>query len=107
MRRGGFQIAARFADGTFEGKQAGSWRLLDERVQVAPSQTDPTLMFVQHNLSGSVCPTPGANSWTIEWTAPDTPAAVQFNIAGNATNDDASALGDFIYLETLRSVPPN
>jgi hypothetical protein len=106
MRRGGFEIAARFASGRRRGTQAGSWRLLDERVQLVPSQKHPSLLFVQHNTAGSVARTPGANSWTIEWTAP-TPAAgpVQFNVAGNATNDDASALGDYIYLKALRSSP--
>ncbi len=106
MRRGGFEIAARFASGPLKGKQAGAWRLLDERVQLVPSQKDPSLQFVQHNTLGSRAPTAGANSWTIEWTAP-IPAAgpVQFNVAGNATNDDASPLGDYIYLKALRSGP--
>jgi hypothetical protein len=106
MQRGGFEIAARFATGTLEGQQAGRWRTLDERVQIIASRSDPTLLFAQHNVSGSVSPARGTNSWIVEWIAPDRPAAeVQFNAAGNATNDDASALGDFVYLNMLRSTP--
>jgi hypothetical protein len=30
---------------------------------------------------------------------------VQFNVAANASNNDDSALGDYIYLKMLRSSP--
>ena len=106
MKRGGFEIAARFATGHERGRQAGSWRPLDARVQLIHSQADPALEFVQHNLAGSHAPTKGANSWTLEWTAPAAAGApVQFNVAGNATNDDDSPLGDYIYLQEVRSNP--
>ena len=105
MKRGGFEIAARFAAGRQKAKQAGAWNLLDQRVQRLPSQIDPSLEFVQHTLAGSRSLEPGTNAWTIEWKAPATGGPVQFNVAGNATNDDDSALGDFIYLKTLRSHP--
>ena len=104
MTRGGFEIAARFAGGRAKAKQAGAWRLLDQRAQLIPSQIDPSLRFVQHTLAGSKAMNPGVNAWTIDWTAP--PASdgpIQFNVAGNASNEDDSALGDFIYLKTLRS----
>jgi len=103
MKRGGFEIAARFASGRQKGRQAGAWRLLDQRVQRIPSKLDPSLEFVQHTLAGSRAVRPGFNAWTIEWTAPARGAPVQFNVAGNATNDDDSALGDFIYLKMARS----
>ena|SRR5437588_833152 len=106
MERSGFEIAARFASGKLRGTQAGSWRLLDNRVQMIPSQVDPALRFVQHNLAGSKPPAVGRNSWIVEWTAPSPPAGiVQFNVAGNATNNDDSPLGDFIYTKTVRSRP--
>ena len=106
MQRGGFQMSARFASGEQKGKAAGSWRLLDQRVQMIPSQVEPWLQFVQHTAAGTVTPTPGAIRWTIEWIAPPVAAGpVQFNAAGNASNDDASPLGDDIYLKALRSVP--
>jgi hypothetical protein len=105
LRRGGFEIAARFASGKLKGRQAGRWRALDARVQLIASQIDPALTFVQHNLLGSRAPGDGVNSWTVEWTAPIPAGPVQFNIAGNATNEDDSALGDFIYVKAVRSVP--
>jgi hypothetical protein len=51
-------------------------------------------------------PATGANAWTIEWTAPSPAAApVQFNVAANASNNDDSPLGDYIYLKSARTVP--
>jgi len=106
MRRGGFEIAARFASGKQKGKQAGVWKPLDARVQLIPGAVDKVLTFVQHNLAGSRVATTGANSWTIDWTAPEAPLApVQFNVAANASNNDDSPLGDYIYVKMVRSMP--
>jgi len=106
VRRAGFEISARFASGRQKGRQAGSWRVLDGRAQLIPGAVDRALTFVQHNLTGSRTSAPGSNSWTIEWTAPS-PAAgpVLFNVAANASNNDDSPLGDYIYLKSARSVP--
>jgi len=106
LRRGGFEIAARFASGRQRGKQAGTWKPLDARVQLIPGAVDQALTFVQHNLAGSLTPTRGSNTWTIAWTAPSPASApVQFNAAGNASNNDDSPLGDYIYLTSARTVP--
>ena len=112
LRRGGFEIAARFASGKLKGRQAGRWKPLDDRVQLIPGATDKTLTFVQHTLAGSRTPAPGSNRWTIEWQAPQTAAGpgapgniVQFNVAANAANNDDSALGDYIYVKAVRSAP--
>ena len=106
MRRGGFEIGARFASGKQRGRQAGSWKLTDARTQLIPGAVDKALTFVQHNLAGSRAAAAGANTWIIEWTAPVSPSApVQFNAAANASNNDDSPLGDYIYLKTARSVP--
>jgi len=106
VRRAGFEIAARFASGRLKGRQAGSWRVLDARAQLVPGAVDRALTFVQHNLAGSRTTTPGSNTWTIEWTAPSPVSApVQFNVAANASNNDDSPLGDYIYLRSARSVP--
>jgi len=106
LRRGGLEIAARFASGKQKGRQAGSWRLLDARAQLIPGAVDKALTFVQHNQTGSRTAVAGSNSWTIEWTAPSAPSgAVQFNVAANASNNDDSPLGDFIYLTSARAVP--
>ena len=106
VRRAGFEISARFASGRWRGRQAGSWRVLDGRAQLIPGAVDKALTFVQHNLAGSRTSTPGSNIWTIEWTAPSPAAApIQFNVAANASNNDDSPLGDYIYLKAARSVP--
>jgi hypothetical protein len=107
MRRGGFEIASRFAGGKQNGKQAGSWKVPDARLQLIPGAVDKSLTFVQHNLQGSRTATPGSNTWTIEWTAPSpapgSGSTVQFNVAANASNNDDSALGDYIYVKAVRS----
>ena len=106
MKRAGFEMSARFGTGEHKAKQAGSWRSLDQRAQVVASQTDPSVQFVQHTTAGTLAPSRGANKWSVEWTAPDELAGpVQFNLAANASNDDASPLGDFIYLKQLSCTP--
>ena len=105
LRRGGFEIAARFLNGKLKGKQAGGWRPLDAREQLIPGAVDKALTFVQHNLAGSRVPATGANTWTVEWTAPPAGGPVQFNVAANASNNDDSPLGDYIYLKSARSTP--
>ena len=106
LRRGGFEIAVRVAGGKLKGRQAGSWQLRDARAQLIPGAVDTALTFVQHNQIGSRAVTPGANTWTIEWTAPAAlTGAVQFNVAANASNNDDSPLGDFIYVKAVRSSP--
>jgi hypothetical protein len=106
LRRGGFEIAARFGSGPHKGRQAGGWKPMDARVQLIPGAVDKALTFVQHNLTGSRVSETGVNTWTVEWTAPPAPAAaVQFNVAANASNNDDSPLGDYIYLKTVKSQP--
>lgn len=107
MRSGGFQVAARFASGAQRGRQAGGWRLLDDRVQLVRSADDRDVLFAEHTAPGSTLSGPGANVWILEWTAPDgATAPVAFSVAGNAADDDASPLGDYIYLETVQADPP-
>jgi len=106
LRRGGFEIAARFASGKQKGKQAGVWKPRDARVQLIPGAVDKVLTFVQHNLAGSRVPATGANTWTVDWIAPDAPSApVQFNVAANASNNDDSPLGDYIYVKAAKTTP--
>jgi Reeler domain len=106
LRRGGFEIAARFAGGKQKGRQAGSWQLRDTRAQLIPGAVDKALTFVQHTQAGSRAAERGANAWTIEWTAPDAShGAVQFNVAANASNNDDSPLGDYIYTRVVRTAP--
>jgi Reeler domain len=98
IERGGFEIVARFPAGSQKGKQAGTWALPPgSLLQTVKSQTDPSLTFVQHTIAGSATTTPGTIRWTMTWRAPDSSEPVQFNVAANASNDDASPIGDFIY----------
>ncbi len=104
LKRGGFEIAARFQTGPRRGQQAGLWRALDRRVQLQASK-DGRLQFAQHTTVGTMAQPRGALRWALEWTAPvAAPAPVQFNVAGNASNDDASPLGDFVYVVEIASV---
>jgi hypothetical protein len=104
--RGGFEISARFAAGASKGRQAGTWTVPgDGRVQSITSQDDPSLVFLQHTVAGTSTKTPGTISWTLRWTAPASGEAVQFNVAANAANDDASPLGDSIYTAEQASKP--
>ena len=90
--------------GRKKGRQAGVWQLRDARAQLIPGAVDKALTFVQHNQIGSRAAAPGANTWTIDWTAPAASAgSVQFNVAANASNNDDSPLGDYIYVKAVRS----
>lgn len=40
-------------------------------------------------------------SWTLQWTAPDTPGPVVLHLSANAANDDGSPLGDRIHYRML------
>jgi hypothetical protein len=105
LKRGGFEISARFAQGSRRGRQAGAWRTLDARVQLQSSK-DGRVQFAQHTTSGTLAQSRGTLSWTLEWSAPDAARVpVQFNVAGNASNDDASPLGDFIYVAERLAAP--
>lgn len=105
LERGGFEIVARFGAGPEKGKQAGTWTVpAGGLLQVIKSQKDPSLTFVQHTTAGSATHTPGTITWTMTWRAPDSRSPVQFNVAANAANDDASPVGDFIY--TRQTVVP-
>jgi len=42
----------------------------------------------------------------MNWPAPAAAAGpVQFNVAANASNNDDSPLGDYIYVKAVRSTP--
>lgn len=103
--RGGFELGARFASGEQRGRQAGMWRIDAGRLQTVVSKVDPGLAFVQHTLAGTTAPAAGSISWTMDWVAPEDAGPVQFNVAANATNDDNSPLGDFVYVAESVSKP--
>jgi len=104
MLKGGFQLAARFAEGPAAGAQAGVLAPTDARA-IVTWDTLTQVSYIEHNLAGTAL-TGDAGHWIVRWTAPATATrAVAFNVAGNAANDDDSPLGDFIYTTALRVAP--
>lgn len=103
MRRSGFQLAVRFAEGSAAGRQAGTLRALDERVAIT---TDTTGIQYAHHLEvGTELAAPDTARWILEWTAPPREAGddvVVFHIAANAADDDVSPFGDLIFTDSVR-----
>jgi hypothetical protein len=87
----GFQIAARTAASQF----SGAFRPLDDHTQIKEG-------FLSHTSRGADAEKSPAR-WEFEWTAPAAASGdILFHAAANASNDDASALGDFIYTTEAR-----
>jgi len=106
MLRGGFQLAARFADGAGAGSQAGVLAPGDARSTVI-WDTVSHVSYIEHNVSGTALVN-DAGRWKVRWTAPThARGVVIFNTAANAANDDDSPLGDFIYSTALRVASTN
>ena len=104
-KRAGFELAVRVAEGLDKGQQAGMLRGPDTRTQIVfvPGRT---VQYLQHTKAGSDLNGRHEGRWTIYWTAPPSSAGrVVFHVAANAANDDASALGDFIYTAMRLSAP--
>lgn len=92
---GGFQITARNSS----QETVGTWRALDDRTKVVDG-------FAEQTSRGARSLTDGETHWDLEWTAPQTQSGdIIFNAAANASNDDASALGDFIYTNEMTARP--
>ena len=87
---GGFQLAIRTAD----GKQAGTFVINSDRIMV--SQAPSGVSYVHHTLMGSGVGS-GKLEWELRWKAPRSTGPLFVHAAANATNDDASPIGDFIY----------
>jgi hypothetical protein len=97
LKRAGFELSVRTAAGASAGEQAGRLRIADPRTQIVLAPGTP-VQYIQHTLAGSTVSTPGEGRWTVHWTAPGGQSGpVAFHVAGNAANDDASPLGDFVY----------
>lgn len=106
VSRAGFQLASRFEAGENAGANAGTLRSTTPLTETVGDE-DNRITYVQHTKAGSVVLTPGAAQWVFEWTAPTAGGAVVFHVAGNASDADASPLGDFIYTGSGRSESPN
>jgi hypothetical protein len=103
LERGGFEIAARFADGNRAGEQAGAFETLDGRTALVKG-TNPAIQYARQTRSGSAPETKGSIQWSIQWRAPEDAAGpVVFHAAANAANYDDSPLGDFPYALEMTS----
>jgi hypothetical protein len=89
--KGGFQMSARFED----GKNAGALRSPDPLTALI-SDEETRVTYIQHTVVGAR-KVQGESRWDVEWTAPASSGQVIFHVAGNASNGDASPLGDFVY----------
>jgi hypothetical protein len=106
MKRGGFQLAARFAEGPSARRQAGSLRAPDERVKVTEGTTGG-VQYASQTRPGIQLTEAGRIAWTVEWTAPATAAGpVVFHVAANSANGDESQFGDFVYTATRSARAP-
>ncbi len=98
---GGFQMTARFKDGS----QAGNFDWNGERLMLTPSISD-TIQYLQHSKNGTKPTGERKISWSFIWKAPESnPGPVIFNIAANAGNNDDSAFGDWIYVKEKIVLP--
>ncbi len=104
MRRAGFQLALRYAAGDSSGRQAGVVAGALPRVVVV-TERPSRLAYAQHTMEGSAL-SGGSTSWIVRWTAPfPGRGPVVLHVAANAGNDDNSPLGDYVYIDSVRSDP--
>jgi len=99
IKAGGFELTARYEDGT----QAGSLATAPAdrgRAGVTPADG---VQYVHHVLAGIEPITHDTVRWALLWTAPQRPGTVVFHLAGNAGNNDESPIGDFIYTASART----
>lgn len=94
---GGFQMTARYEDGT----QAGNFNLQSDRLMFTPN-IDSKVRYLQHSGTGTTPTSDRAVTWSFQWIAPENgDQPVHLHIAANAGNDDDSAFGDWIYTKEL------
>lgn len=100
LGRAGFQLSARYADGT----QAGKFEMGDNNYLTFSKSVPDSLQYIQHTNKGSEPRAGNKTSWTLTWKAPKSLAGpVTFNIAANAANGDQSEFGDFIFAEEIQA----
>lgn len=97
---GGFQISARFEDGS----QAGSFEYNGEELIFTPDIEGP-VQYLQHSESGIMPESGRSKSWSFNWIAPEDDSKVIFNVAANSGNYDDSSFGDWIYAKEITLKP--
>lgn len=100
LKKAGFQLSARFEDGT----QAGRFKIAGRNRLMFTDSAPDSVQYVQHSQSGSTPNQENKARWLVTWLAPESPGKpVIFNVAANAGNGDQSEFGDFIYAKEIRS----
>ncbi len=95
-RVGGFQLAARVAEGPHAGTQAGTLCARDARVDVV-ADTATGVQYASHAGAARA----DSLQWQLQWHAPtEDVGPVAFHVAANSANDDDSMLGDVIILRS-------
>jgi hypothetical protein len=103
IERGGLQLAVRFAEGDPAGRQAGYLEAEGPRTEVVELDG---IQYLRHTRPGSQLVAPDTARWMLTWVAPQKdPAPVEFHVAANAANDDASEFGDRIYVGAWKARP--
>ena len=101
LARAGFELSARFADGT----QAGALTPSDSLRVAITRDSVSGLPYAHHTRTGTRGWS-GEARWPVAWVAPATGrGAVVLHVASVASNDDDSNLGDFVFTAaaTVRS----
>jgi len=101
LSTGGFQLAIH----DIAGNPAG--RLDANQDDVKTISADGTgNSYIQHSKPRRKRDDDTDIQWTVVWTAPDSNRELIIGVAAVAANDDASALGDFVYTATARINSP-
>jgi hypothetical protein len=99
LRRGGFQLSARFADGS----AAGMFLVADSsHVRV---QQHNGIGYLSHTATSADAVDSHTISWNIAWIAPSEVRPVSFHVAVNVANSDASEFGDRIFSASFAVSP--
>ena len=101
MKLGGFQLAARFDDGTQAGTLA---RGAGEEKRLA-IETQANVQYTNQRRPGADPAAPDTAKWTLVWTAPQARGTVTFHVAANAADNDDSVRGDYIYTAAVSARP--
>jgi hypothetical protein len=103
MKRGGFQLAARFED---NGAQAGTLAPGASDVSRVGVELQGGIQYANQRKDGSAVQASDVVRWTVEWTAPAGSTPVVFHLSANAADGEGSANGDFVYTTSVESAPP-
>lgn len=99
LEAAGFQLSARYEDGS----QAGKFVIKNDDIVFTKSMAD-SIQYVQHSNEGTRPYQENSKSWIVKWKVPSSiKGSVVFNVAANAANGDQSEFGDFIYTKEMKA----